>query len=117
LLVADKSRSQDPSKVVARLKQLNRKEYEQHLRNYRPWGFFETLSIGPRFQVKLLHVNPGGKLSMQMHRHRSEHCVVVHGIAKVTVGDEVKLVRENESVYITAPNGIVSSTLARSGSS
>jgi mannose-1-phosphate guanylyltransferase/mannose-6-phosphate isomerase len=102
LLVADKSRSQDVSKVVARLKQLNRKEQEQHLRNYRPWGFFETMSIGPRFQVKLLHVNPGGKLSMQMHHHRSEHWVVVHGTAKVTVGDEVKLVRENESVYITA---------------
>ncbi len=102
LLVADKSRAQDVSKVVARLKQLNRKEHEQNLRNYRPWGFFETLSIGPRFQVKLLHVNPGGKLSMQMHHHRSEHWVVVHGTAKVTVGNEEKLVRENESVYIIA---------------
>ncbi len=102
LLVADKSRSQDVSKIVARLKQTNRKEQEQHLRNYRPWGFFETLSIGPRFQVKLLHVKPGGKLSMQMHHHRSEHWVVVQGTAKVVVGETEKLVRENESVYIFA---------------
>jgi mannose-1-phosphate guanylyltransferase/mannose-6-phosphate isomerase len=102
LLVADKSRSQDVSKIVQRLKQSNRKEQEQHLRNYRPWGFFETLSIGGRFQVKLLHVKPGGKLSMQMHHHRSEHWVVVQGTAKVTVGDVEKLVRENESVYIFA---------------
>ena len=100
LLVADKARAQDVSKVVAKLKQSNRKEQEQHLRNYRPWGFFETLSIGPRFQVKLLHVKPGGKLSMQMHHHRSEHWVVVQGTAKVVVGDVEKLVRENESVYI-----------------
>jgi mannose-1-phosphate guanylyltransferase/mannose-6-phosphate isomerase len=102
LLVADKSRTQDVSKIVQRLRQSNRKEQEQHLRNYRPWGYFETLNIGPRFQVKLLHVKPGGKLSMQMHHHRSEHWVVVQGTAKVVVGTEEKLVRENESVYITA---------------
>ncbi|MGE5512619.1 MAG: mannose-1-phosphate guanylyltransferase/mannose-6-phosphate isomerase [Bacteroidota bacterium] len=102
LLVADKSRAQDVSKVVAKLKQSNRREHEQHLRNYRPWGFFETLSIGPRFQVKLLHVKPGAKLSMQMHHHRSEHWVVVQGTAKVVVGDDEKLLRENESVYIFA---------------
>ena len=100
LLIADKHRSQEVSQIVTRLRQSNRKEQEQHLRNYRPWGFFETLSIGPRFQVKLLHVNPGGKLSMQMHHHRSEHWVVVQGTAKVVVGDIEKLVRENESVYI-----------------
>ncbi|HVY41939.1 MAG TPA: mannose-1-phosphate guanylyltransferase/mannose-6-phosphate isomerase, partial [Hyphomicrobiaceae bacterium] len=102
LLVADKSRAQDVSKVVAKLKQSNRREHEQHLRNYRPWGFFETLSIGPRFQVKLLHVKPGAKLSMQMHHHRSEHWVVVQGTAKVVVGNDEKLLRENESVYIFA---------------
>ena len=100
LLVADKGRAQDVSKVVAQLKRSNRKEQEQHLRNLRPWGFFETLNIGPRFQVKLLHVNPGGKLSMQMHHHRSEHWIVVQGTAKVVIGDIEKLVRENESVYI-----------------
>ncbi len=100
LLVADKSRAQDVSKVVAQLRKLNRKEQDQHLRNLRPWGFFETLNIGARFQVKLLHVNPGGKLSMQMHHHRSEHWIVVQGTAKVVIGDIEKLVRENESVYI-----------------
>lgn len=102
LLVADKTRAQDVSKVVQRLKQSNRTEHEQHVRNYRPWGYFETLSVGPRFQVKLLHVNPGGKLSMQMHYHRSEHWVVVQGTAKITIGDKESLVRENESVYIIA---------------
>jgi mannose-1-phosphate guanylyltransferase/mannose-6-phosphate isomerase len=102
LLVADKARAQDVSSVVAKLKKSNRKEHEQHLRNYRPWGFFETLSIGGRFQVKLLHVKPGGKLSMQMHHHRSEHWVVVRGTARVTIGETEKLVQENESVYITA---------------
>lgn len=102
LLVADKSRAQDVSRVVQRLKQSNRKEHEQHLRNYRPWGYFETLNIGPRFQVKLLHVKPGGKLSMQMHHHRSEHWIVVQGTAKVAIGDKEQLLRENESVYIFA---------------
>ena len=102
LLVADKSRSQDVATIVKRLKASNRKEQEQHLRNYRPWGYFETLSLGPRFQVKLLHVKPDAKLSMQMHHHRSEHWIVVQGTAKVVIGDIEKLVRENESVYIFA---------------
>ncbi len=102
ILVADKAQTQDVSKVVAKLKESGRKEHEQHLRNHRPWGFFETLAVGPRFQVKKLHVIPGGKLSLQMHHHRSEHWVVVQGTAQVTVGEEEKLVRENESVYISA---------------
>ena len=102
LLVADKARAQDVSKIVARLRSEGRREHEQHVRNYRPWGFFETLSIGPRFQVKLLHVKPGAKLSMQRHHHRSEHWVVVHGTAKVVIGENEQLVRENESAYIIA---------------
>ncbi|WP_072397346.1 mannose-1-phosphate guanylyltransferase/mannose-6-phosphate isomerase [Hyphomicrobium sp. CS1GBMeth3] len=102
VLVADKSRSQDVAHFVARLRAAGRKEHEQNLRNYRPWGFFETLNIGARFQVKLLHVKPGGILSMQMHHHRSEHWVVVQGTARVTVDGTEQLVRENESVYITA---------------
>lgn len=102
LLVADKSRAQDVSKIVSQLKSSNRREQEQHIRNYRPWGYFETLNIAPRFQVKLLHVKPGGKLSMQMHHHRSEHWIVVQGTAKVVIGDKEQLVRENESVYIIA---------------
>ena len=102
ILVADKNRSQEVSTIVNRLQKSNRKEREQHLRNYRPWGFFETLNISGRFQVKLLHVNPGGKLSMQMHHHRSEHWIVVQGTAKVSIGGVERLVRENESVYIFA---------------
>jgi mannose-1-phosphate guanylyltransferase / mannose-6-phosphate isomerase len=102
LLVADRSRAQDVSKLVAGLRAANRREHEQHLRSLRPWGYFETLSLAGRFQVKLLHVKPGGKLSMQMHHHRSEHWIVVQGTAKVTIGEMEKLVRENESVYIIA---------------
>jgi mannose-1-phosphate guanylyltransferase / mannose-6-phosphate isomerase len=102
LLVADKSRAQDVSKLVAVLRATGRREHEQHVRNLRPWGFFETLSLSSRFQVKLLHVKPGGKLSMQMHHHRSEHWVVVQGTAKVVIGEKEQLVRENESVYIQA---------------
>jgi len=102
LLVADRARAQEVSGIVARLKQAGRKEQTQHLRSYRPWGYFETLSLEPRFQVKLLHVKPGAMLSMQMHHHRSEHWVVVHGTAKVSIGGEEKLVPENESVYIVA---------------
>lgn len=102
LLVSDKSRAQDVSKVVQRLKSGNGRQHEQHLRNHRPWGFFEQLSFGERFQVKLLHVKPGARLSMQMHHHRSEHWIVVKGTANVVIGDTEKLVRENESVYIFA---------------
>lgn len=102
LLVADKSRSQDVARLVAWLKRADRKEHERHVRTYRPWGYFETLNAGPRFQVKLLHVKPGGILSHQMHRHRSEHWVVVKGTARVTVDGTERLVRENESAYIVA---------------
>ncbi|MDX2266422.1 MAG: mannose-1-phosphate guanylyltransferase/mannose-6-phosphate isomerase [Hyphomicrobiales bacterium] len=102
VLVARRDRSQDVGKLVAGLKAAGRREHEQHVRNYRPWGHFETLSVGGRFQVKLLHVKPGGKLSMQMHHHRSEHWVVVKGTALVTAGDVRKLVPENESIYISA---------------
>ncbi len=104
LLVADQSRAQEVSGLVSRLKQLNRKEHAQHIRSHRPWGYFETLSMGSRFQVKLLHVKPGGQLSLQMHHHRSEHWVVVRGTARVTIGETARLVQENESVYITATN-------------
>ncbi len=102
VLVARRDRAQDVGKLVSQLKASKRREHEQHVRNYRPWGHFETLSIGGRFQVKLLHVKPGGKLSLQMHHHRSEHWVVVKGTALVTAGDIQKLVPENESIYIFA---------------
>ena len=102
LLVADRARAQDVSKLVATLRATGRREHEQHLRNLRPWGYFETLSLADRFQVKLLHVKPGAKLSMQMHHHRSEHWVVVQGTARVMIDGREQLVRENESVYIQA---------------
>ncbi|MBU1211706.1 MAG: mannose-1-phosphate guanylyltransferase/mannose-6-phosphate isomerase [Alphaproteobacteria bacterium] len=102
LLVSHKSRAQDVSKIVQRLKSGNGRQHEQHLRNHRPWGYFEQLAYGERFQVKLLHVKPGARLSMQMHHHRSEHWIVVKGTARVVIGDVEKLVRENESVYIFA---------------
>ncbi len=102
MLVAKKERAQDVGKLVSQLKLSNRREHEQHIRNHRPWGYFETLSLAPRFQVKLLHVKPGAQLSLQMHHHRSEHWIVVKGTAKVTCDGEDKLVCENESVYISA---------------
>ena len=102
LLVADKNRAQDVSQIVRRLKQSNRREHAQHLRNLRPWGYFESLSAGTRFQVKLLNVKPGAKLSLQMHHHRSEHWTVVHGTAKIVIGNTERLLCENESIYIPA---------------
>src|SRR5262249_30410642 len=100
LLVAKKSKAQDVTKIVDRLRQWNRKEHGQHVRTLRPWGHFESLSVGTRFQVKLLGVKPRARLSTQMHHHRSEHWTVVSGTAKVTIGNVEQLVRENESIYI-----------------
>jgi len=102
MLVANRDRAKDVDQLVAQLKRSNRREHEQHVRNYRPWGFFQTLSLGPRFQVKLLHVKPGAQLSLQMHHHRSEHWTVVSGTALVVRDDEEQLVCENESIYISA---------------
>jgi mannose-1-phosphate guanylyltransferase/mannose-6-phosphate isomerase len=102
LLVADRGHTQAVGGVVKRLKGSGRREVAQHIRSHRPWGYFETLNVGPRFQVKRLHVAPGARLSLQMHHHRSEHWIVVRGTAKVTIGEREQLVRENESVYITA---------------
>jgi mannose-1-phosphate guanylyltransferase/mannose-6-phosphate isomerase len=102
ILVADKDRSQDVGTIVKRIKDSGRSEHEQHIVSHRPWGSFQTLNLGDRFQVKLLKVKPGGKLSMQMHHHRSEHWVVVRGTAKITVESTETLLRENESVYISA---------------
>ncbi len=102
ILVSEAGRSQDVPRIVERIAKTNRNEHEQHVREYRPWGYFETLNAGPRFQVKLLHVKPKAKLSLQMHHHRSEHWVVVKGTALVVRGEERKLVCENESFYISA---------------
>jgi len=100
VLVADASRTQDVKLAVSALKAKGAKQAESFERDHRPWGSFETLALADRFQVKRIVVKPGAALSLQSHHHRSEHWIVVHGTAKVTVDDVVKLVSENESVYI-----------------
>ena len=100
VLVADMSRAQDVKMAVSALKAKGLKQAEQFPRDHRPWGWFETLSLGQRFQVKRIMVHPGAALSLQSHVHRSEHWIVVAGTAQVTVGEEVSLVTENQSVYI-----------------
>ncbi|MEM1100405.1 MAG: mannose-1-phosphate guanylyltransferase/mannose-6-phosphate isomerase, partial [Pseudomonadota bacterium] len=100
VLVAHRDATQDVKKAVETLKAKGAKQATQLPIDHRPWGWFETLVLGPRFQVKRIHVHPGAALSLQSHHHRSEHWIVVEGTAKVTVDDEVKLISENESVYI-----------------
>lgn len=100
VLVAHKDRAQDVRKAVAALKEQGVPQAETLPRDYRPWGWYESLAVGSRFQVKRIHVHPGGSLSLQSHHHRSEHWIVVEGTAKVTVDDEVRLLTENQSVYI-----------------
>ena len=100
VLVADKSRAQEVKNVVAALRIKNVAQADDYPRFYRPWGWYETLCMADRFQVKRIMVKPGGLLSLQSHVHRSEHWVVVKGTAKVTVGEDVQLLGENESVYI-----------------
>ncbi len=100
VLVADMARAQDVKQAVSVLKARNVAQATTFPVDHRPWGWFESLVIGERFQVKRIHVHPGATLSLQSHVHRSEHWIVVSGTAKVTVDDEVKLVAENESVYI-----------------
>ena len=100
VLVADKSRAQDVKQAVAALKAKGATQATMFPKDHRPWGWFESLVLGPRFQVKRIMVHPGAALSLQSHHHRSEHWIVVEGTAKVTVNDEVKLVSENQSVYI-----------------
>lgn len=100
VLVADVSRAQEVKQAVTALKKKNAHQATAFPKDHRPWGWFESLVIGDRFQVKRILVHPGAALSLQSHHHRSEHWIVVEGTAKVTVDDEVKLVSENESVYI-----------------
>ena len=100
VLVAKKSDSQRVKEAVAALKSSGAKQATEFPRDHRPWGWFESLVIGDRFQVKRIVVHPGAALSLQSHHHRSEHWIVVEGTAKVTVDDDVRLVTENQSVYI-----------------
>jgi len=100
VMVAHKDQAQRVKQVVDHLKLAQRTEHLHHTKVYRPWGCYEGIDNGDRFQVKRITVNPGGKLSLQMHHHRAEHWVVVSGTAKVTCGDTVSLLSENQSTYI-----------------
>jgi mannose-1-phosphate guanylyltransferase/mannose-1-phosphate guanylyltransferase/mannose-6-phosphate isomerase len=100
VLVAHKDHTQNVKKIVDRLKREGRAEADTHNRIYRPWGFYERLILGDRFQVKRIVVLPGHKLSLQKHYHRAEHWVVVTGCASVTCDQEITMVRENESIYL-----------------
>jgi mannose-1-phosphate guanylyltransferase/mannose-6-phosphate isomerase len=100
VMVVPRARSQEVRELVAKLKAEKRPEATDHKRVHRPWGYYETIDLGERFQVKRIVVNPGGMLSLQKHRHRAEHWVVVRGTAEVTIDKETRAVHENESVYI-----------------
>ncbi|MGE5163218.1 MAG: mannose-1-phosphate guanylyltransferase/mannose-6-phosphate isomerase [Sphingobacteriales bacterium] len=100
VMVIPRARAQEVRELVAKLKAAKRPEATDHKRVHRPWGYYESIDMGERFQVKRIVVIPGGVLSLQKHRHRAEHWVVVRGTAEVTIGKQVRAVHENESVYI-----------------
>jgi len=100
VMVAHKRNTQDVKKIVARLKAEGRSQANSHRKVFRPWGWYDSIDNGERFQVKRIVVNPGAKLSLQMHHHRAEHWIVVKGTAEVTNGDQVFLLTENQSTYI-----------------
>lgn len=100
VMVVPRARAQEVKELVDKLKAGKRAEATHHKRVHRPWGYYESIDMGQRFQVKRIVVIPGGVLSLQKHRHRSEHWVVVHGTAEVTLGEQVRAVHENESIYI-----------------
>ena len=100
VLVAARDRVQEVKEIVSRLQKHERSEADTHRKVYRPWGSYESITVGDRFQVKLITVTPGAILSLQMHHHRAEHWVVVRGTARVTRGESVFLIGENESTYI-----------------
>ena len=100
VLVVPRARAQEVRELVIQLKKAHRPEATDHRRGHRPWGYYDSIDKGERFQVKRIVVNPGGTLSLQKHHHRAEHWVVVRGTAEVTIGSEVRDVHENESVYI-----------------
>jgi mannose-1-phosphate guanylyltransferase/mannose-6-phosphate isomerase len=100
VLVADRAQSQDVKKIVSQLGAEQRGEQALHRKVHRPWGWYDSIDMGGRFQVKRILVKPGASLSLQMHHHRAEHWIVVSGTAEVTVGDETRLLTENQSTYI-----------------
>ena len=100
VMVAPRARAQEVRELVDKLKAEKRPEATVHKRVHRPWGYYESIDMGERFQVKRIVVIPGGMLSLQKHRHRAEHWVVVRGTAEVTIGEQCKAIHENESIYI-----------------
>jgi len=100
VLVADKNRAQDVKKVVEKLKTKGIEQADNFPKQYRPWGWYETLTSGSQFQVKRICVLVGGKLSLQSHKHRSEHWVVVEGTAKVTINNKTNVLKAGESTYV-----------------
>ena len=100
VMVASKEQAENIKLVVEKLNKANRDEGTVHRKGYRPWGYYDSIDSGDRFQVKRISVNPGASLSLQMHHHRAEHWIVVKGVAEVTCGDKVKLLSENESTFI-----------------
>ena len=100
VMVVPRARAQEVRELVNKVKAAKRPEATDHKRVHRPWGYYESIDMGERFQVKRIVVIPGGVLSLQKHRHRSEHWVVVRGTAEVTIGDQIRPVHENESIYI-----------------
>ena len=105
VMVADKDSVQDVKLIAQKLKEQARSEWELNREVYRPWGKYDSIDSGERYQVKRITVKPGAKLSVQMHHHRAEHWIVVSGTAKVTKGDDTFLLTENQSTYI--PVGVV----------
>jgi mannose-1-phosphate guanylyltransferase/mannose-6-phosphate isomerase len=104
VLVADRGRIDTVKELVSKLKAAGRTEVDSHRKVYRPWGWYDSIDGGPRFQVKRIVVKPGASLSLQLHHHRAEHWVVVTGTARVTRGEDTFILSENESTYI--PLGI-----------
>ena len=100
ILISEKSKSQKVKNIVKKLKENNILEGQMHRKIYRPWGYYEILADESRWQVKLIRVNPEGKLSLQMHHHRSEHWIIVKGTAKVEIDKKIDILSENQSIYI-----------------
>jgi mannose-1-phosphate guanylyltransferase/mannose-6-phosphate isomerase len=100
VLVGHKDHAQDVKKIVERLQRSKRKETDFHREVFRPWGSFDSIDQGDKYQVKRITVAPGAKLSLQYHHHRAEHWIVVSGTGKVRIGDRTQLLAENQSVYI-----------------
>jgi mannose-1-phosphate guanylyltransferase/mannose-6-phosphate isomerase len=100
VMVADRARSQEIKKIVSRLETAKRTEHTVHRKVHRPWGWYDSIDMGARFQVKRIMVKPGASLSLQMHHHRAEHWIVVQGTAEVTCGEKKIIMTENQSTYI-----------------